>query len=160
MARKTLYEPFVFRRLIIGVNWSMLTHVLCQRSGSGCSPNSSTHCSVQGRICPCKNGSMNTLTTCDSPRSIDLPSSTLNSDPFCPRHRTPGSLGHGHSAYPKKRSSFQQQWVHQNSLWAHGCMVNPFQVSVQDLKQPEVTQNRAFKGDLLDSLSYLCFTTS
>ena len=82
--KKTLYEPFVFRRLIIGiigVNWSMLTRV-CQSSGSGCSPNSSTHCSVQGRICPCKNGSMDTFTTCASPRSNNLPSSALNSDPF------------------------------------------------------------------------------
>lgn len=59
----------------------MLTRV-CQSSGSGCSPNSSTHCSVQGRICPCKNGSMDTFTTCASPRSNNLPSSALNSDPF------------------------------------------------------------------------------
>lgn len=50
------------------LDWSLVStgqcsHVFfCQSSGSGCSPNSSTHCSVQGRICPCKNGSMDTFT--------------------------------------------------------------------------------------------------
>lgn len=132
------------------LDWSLVStgqcsHVFfCQSSGSGCSPNSSTHCSVQGRICPCKNGSMDTFTILYHmcfPKVKRSPIVSTKQWSFVSGTWRRAPLAMGTRRTQKKRSSFQQ-WVHQNSLWAHGCMVNPFQVSVQDLKKPEVTQNR------------------